>query len=72
MAQLPPPPPPPFAAAAHGVGGDGLLQEAQTEISTLRGELYATRRTGWATQQALVKVRPLPPRQAPGGDTAGS
>ncbi|KAK9811821.1 hypothetical protein WJX72_010778 [[Myrmecia] bisecta] len=30
-----------------------LLQEAQSEISALRAELYATRRTAWESQQAL-------------------
>ena len=68
MAQLPtpPPPPPPIAHGANGTGGDALLQEAQQEISSLRGELYATRRTGWAAQQALDKV----PR--PGASWRGS
>jgi hypothetical protein len=45
-------------------GGDGipesgvaaLLQEAQAEVASLRSELYATRRSGWDAQQALVKV----------------
>lgn len=54
-------PPAPPLTAANGVGGDSLLQEAQEEISALRSELYATRRTGWAAQQALLKVHPLLP-----------
>lgn len=57
MAQLPAPPPPYITAqGGDGSGGNALLQEAEQEISSLRGELYATRRTGWAAQQALDKV----------------
>ncbi len=63
---LPPPPPPMQPAAGRSAlpsgssisdsGAAALLQAAQAEVASLRSELYATRRSGWDAQQALVKV----------------